>query len=86
MLSASFLENLEWPFFPKNYGDRKKEFFFKCITVLQRVKWFLNVKMISLKKLIGKMSAPLLRRPAPALYFHLLPIYNFSDPPSGGGN
>ena len=29
------------------------------------------------KNLIGKVPVPLLKRPAPALYFH--PFFNFSD-------
>ena len=54
-------------------------------TILQRVKELLNAKMINLEKINQKKcQPPLLRRPALALYFH--PFFNFSDPPSGGGN
>ena len=37
------------------------------------------------KNQLGKVPVPLLRRPAPAPYFHP-PFFNFSDFPSNGGN
>ena len=53
-------------------------------TILQRVKQFLDVKMINLEKIkYEKCQAPLLRRPAPAPYFHHL-FKNFSESPPPG--
>ena len=62
-------------------------------TTLQRVKSFLNVKMINHEKIKQEKCqlppppppSPLLRRCAPASYFHPS-LFNFQNPPSEGGN
>ena len=75
--TGSFLDNLEWLLFIKLWWQ--KNFFFSS-----NVERNLKSKIISKcknnkpwKNQIGKVPAPLLRRPAPAPYFH--PFFNFSN-------
>ena len=66
---GSFLDNLEWSFFIKLWRQKKIIFLQTYNTILQRVKLFLNVKMVNIKKIKQEKSqSPLSRRPAPAPY------------------
>ena len=51
IFSSSFLDNLERLFFMKLWWQKKLSFLQMHNTILQRVKQFLNVKLINIEKI-----------------------------------